>query len=217
MDVIDAPSRIPVVHRARPRRYGGHVVGPGDDASPVRSELVAAWARGDEQALELAWRELGTLVFTFCVRALGDRDQASDCTQEAFLGAWRSRERFDPERGSLAAWIIGIARFKCADARRTSARVPTPLDPVGLAPLGPSDEDDLGGLADHLLLAHALEALPDRARRVVELAFYRDLTHRQIAEQLSLPLGTVKSDIRRSLALLRSHLESTQQEGGGRG
>jgi RNA polymerase sigma-70 factor (ECF subfamily) len=201
-------------HRAA--RYGGDVPGADHEAHLASDRVVVeAWTRGDASALELAWSEFGTLVFTYCVRTLrGDRDLAADCTQETFLGAWRSRDRFDPERGSLAAWLVGIARFKVLDALRASQRVPIPVDGEHGRGDVAADDRELDRLGDHLLLAHALEGLSPRARRVVDLAFWSDLTQTQIAEQLDLPLGTVKSDLRRSLQWLRSHLGDDALGGG---
>lgn len=166
----------------------------------------AAWSRGDEIALRRAWDQFGTLIHTYCVRALGDRELAADCTQETFLGAWRARARYDLERGALAAWLLGIARHKVLDARRRSARVPVAqADDGGRLPDAESDHQE--ELSDRLLLAHALETLSTRAREVIELAFYSDLTQVEIAKRLGLPLGTVKSDMRRGLQRLRAYLE----------
>jgi RNA polymerase sigma-70 factor (ECF subfamily) len=181
---------------------------PAEPASreAVDDAVAARWAAGDDAALRLAYEQFGTLIFTFCSRALVDRGAAADCTQETFLSAWRSRERYDPARGSLAGWLMGIARFKVLDAYRAAPRVPTPSDglPGDDVPVADPHDD---ALADRLLVADALEALTPRARRVVELAFYSDLTQAEIAQTTGLPLGTVKSDLRRGLQRLRSHLE----------
>jgi RNA polymerase sigma factor (sigma-70 family) len=169
--------------------------------------VAAAWLRGDEDALKQAWDQFGTLVFTFCVKSLGDRERAADCTQEAFVGAWRSRASFDGSRGSLAGWLIGIARFKVLDAHRSASRVPVPTADEQLEFNQPTEEPHEEELSNQLLVAHALETLSPRARAVVELAFYADMTQTDIAQKLDLPLGTVKSDIRRALLRLREHLE----------
>ncbi|HEX6422420.1 MAG TPA: sigma-70 family RNA polymerase sigma factor [Acidimicrobiales bacterium] len=167
---------------------------------------VRAWVAGDDSALRLAWQQFGTLVFTYCARAISDRHLAADCLQETFVSAWRSRDRFDPARGSLASWLLGIARYRVFDTYRAAQRLPVPgADPV--ADAAGHAEPETERLADRLLLAHALETLSPRARRVVELAYYSDLTQTQIADELGLPLGTVKSDTRRALARLRTHLE----------
>jgi RNA polymerase sigma-70 factor (ECF subfamily) len=172
----------------------------------LETAIESAWSGGDPDALRRAWDQYGRLVYSYCARALGDRELAADCTQETFVGAWRSRQRFDPARGTLAGWLLGIARYRVIDVQRATARAPIPAgNPTG----GDDRVTDDGGparLADRLLVAHALETLPARARAAVELAFWSDLTHPEIAERLGVPLGTVKSDIRRALQRLRTHL-----------
>jgi RNA polymerase sigma-70 factor (ECF subfamily) len=205
--VTDRADRPPVLLRPAGHGYRGTVETAEEDRRDAADEVVArAWAAGDPNAAELAWRQFGRLVHTYCARALGDATAAADCTQETFVGAWRSRDRYDPAKGTLAGWLLGIARYKVVDARRAAGRVPEPVpeDPLAEAP-GTHDAEDR--LAERLLVAHALDTLPDRARQVVELTFYSQLSQTEIAERLDLPLGTVKSDVRRALQRLRPHLE----------
>jgi RNA polymerase sigma-70 factor (ECF subfamily) len=145
-------------------------------------------------------------VHSYCARSLGDRERAADCTQETFVSAWRARDRFDPTRGTLAGWLLGIARYRVLDIHRAAPRVPTPVEDVSTAPVAADPPQDQ--LADRLLVAHALESLPPVARQVVELAFYSELSQSEIADRLELPLGTVKSHMRRALLRLRTHLEA---------
>jgi RNA polymerase sigma-70 factor (ECF subfamily) len=167
--------------------------------------VVERWLAGDDDALRLAYELFGTMVFTYCGRSLFDRDAVADCTQETFVSAWRSRDRFDPAKGRLGAWLIGIAKFRVLDAYRAGARTPTPTGDVeGLTVSSAVPSEDR--LADQLLLAQALEHLHPRVRDVVELAFYSDLTHAEIAARTGIPLGTVKSDLRRGLERLRGDL-----------
>jgi RNA polymerase sigma-70 factor (ECF subfamily) len=198
----------PPQRRTGTSRYRGAAPGPsaGEARSAADAAAEAAWIAGDEAALRLAWEQFGGLVFTYCARAIRDRDHASDCTQETFVSAWKSRDRFDRARGTLAAWLVGIARYRVLDAYRAAPRIPTPGlsdDAAETAVPGPSDQEIL---ADQLLVAHALDTLAPRARRVVELAFYSDLAQTEIAATLDVPLGTVKSDMRRALQRLRVHL-----------
>lgn len=204
----------------RPRRshYVGGVSNDSDGASePAVSNdgpdpaiaLAAMWRSDAEGALERAYAEYGTLVHTYCRRSLADAGAAADCTQDTFVSAWKTRDRFDPSKGSLPAWLMGIARFKVLDAYRAAGRTPVPVDDmaVDLTTDGTAARSVDDQLIDELLIRHALESLAPRARQVVELAFYSDLTHTEIADRLGLPLGTVKSDCRRALARLRTHLE----------
>ena len=167
----------------------------------------AAFAQGDDAALKAAYDAHGSLVYTYCKRSLG-AEQAKDVTQEVFLAAWRARERFDSERGSLAGWLMGIAKNKVIDHLRMTGRRVSTVGGTDLVEIAVTEES-VSAMADRMLVNEAIQSLPERARRVVELAFLHDLTHAQIAEQTDLPLGTIKSDIRRGLARMRRHLEAT--------
>jgi RNA polymerase sigma factor (sigma-70 family) len=170
-------------------------------------ELSDRFRNGDERALEEIYRRWSPVVFTMALRFVGDRGDAEDVTQKAFVSAWTSRRSYDPAKAKLSTWLIAITRRRIADTLEARARVralqqelqrfTTPEDVVGA-------EIDLG---DRLLLADEIDRLEPDARRVVRLAFYDDLTHEQISERLGMPLGTVKSHIRRSLTRLRSRLE----------
>lgn len=190
---------MPAMTKTRTR---GHSV---DDAH--ERELSDRFRGGDERALEEIYRRWSPVVFTMALRFVGDRGDAEDVTQKTFVSAWTSRERFDPTKAKLSTWLIAITRRRIADTLEARTRVralqaelqrfTTPDEVVGA-------EVDLG---DRLLLADEIDRLEPDARRVVRLAFYDDLTHEQISERLGMPLGTVKSHIRRSLTRLRSRLE----------
>ncbi len=182
-------------------------VGAGDD-------VAARFAAGDESALREAYDAHGALVFAFCSRNLASRADAEDATQQVFVAAWQGRDRFDAEKGSLPGWLLGIARHKVSDVVRASGRrdalVERQASAVGTgAPGTPTGAvgDTPDSVLDRLVVARALAELPDEQRRTLELAFYDDLTHTQIAQVLGLPLGTVKSHIRRGLGRLRASLE----------
>lgn len=181
----------------------------GDRIEVIPTDATeAAFRSGSEKGLAAAFTAHGSLIHTLCARA--HPDAAADITQEVFLAAWKARDRFDPERGPLAAWLVGIAKNKIVDAYRKQGRqVPQMRDADTTRLERPSDgRSPVDHLADRLLVTEALATLPERPRTVVQLAFYQDLTHEQIAEHTSIPLGTVKSDIRRGLARLRRYLEA---------
>jgi len=190
--------------RVGSRRSGAPSVST-DNVVDLRDE---AFRSGSESGLAAAYEEHGSLVHTLCARA--HPSLAADLTQEVFLAAWRARERFDPHRGPLAAWLVGIAKHKIVDAYRKEGRqVARMRDSDGeQASRIPEIHAPLDQLANRLLVTEALNTLPDRARTAVQLSFYEGLTHDQIAEQTGIPLGTVKSDIRRGLARLRRYLEA---------
>lgn len=166
-------------------------------------ELVRRFIAGDAGALEEVISLHGPSIQRFCARSVGP-DHAGDIAQETFVAAWRSHDRFQPSRGGIGGWLTGIARNKIKDhlRRRQLALVP---DPVVLDPAGP--DEDIDEMAEKMVVAAAVELLPDRMRRHVELAFFGDQTHEQISQTTGTPLGTVKSDIRRGLQRLRNELE----------
>ena len=174
-------------------------------ASEPIDKVEKAFARGDDNALKAVYLQYGSLVYSFCRRTL-DESRAKDVTQEVFISAWRSRERFEPAKGTLAGWLIAITKNRIIDNVRAEQRHSTrrSADDPAEVPVDSHVEQ----LGDRLLIAEALRRLSDRARQVITMHYFEGLTHRQIAEQLSLPLGTVKSDLRRGLSKIRHHLES---------
>lgn len=178
---------------------------PEPDRRP-RDEVAARWVAGDADALRLAFDGWGAAIHAYCARRLPE-GEAADATQEVFVSAWRARAQFDPTRGALAQWLFGIARNTCVLFHRRRARVPEPVSdlPVGTGAGGGED-----ALPDRLMLAGALGQLPDRQRQVVVASFIGGWTNLEVSERLGLPLGTVKSDIRRGLRTLRSHLEGSR-------
>lgn len=172
-------------------------------------DLERRFVQGDERALAQVYEDHGSLVYTYCRRQLGP-ETGRDVTQEVFTSAWRARHRFDPERGSIRAWLMGIAKNRVVDQYRMQSRRPQIADGIEVADRedNGSDRIQVDRIGDRMILASALNELNDRARTVVELSFFHQLTHPEIAAQTGLPLGTVKSDIRRSLQKLKHHLEA---------
>ncbi|MFJ6636527.1 RNA polymerase sigma factor [Streptomyces sp. NPDC091376] len=191
---------------ARPRRRES---APPSDETRADESLAAGFAAGDDRSLEALYRRWGSLVYTLARRALGDDREAEDVTQQVFLAAWRGRQGYRPGRGGVAGWLVGITRHKIADtlASRTRRAELVAAAAIGYeSARGARAADEPQRALDRVLVLRELEALPAAQERVVRLAFYADLTQAQIAEATGLPLGTVKSHMRRALLSLRRAL-----------
>lgn len=182
------------------------------------SDLEQRFRDGLPGALAEAYEAHSSLVFSFCRRRL-DPETARDITQEVFVSAWRSHQRYDPTKGSLRGWLMTITKNRVVDLYRHNSRRPLTVAAFdGEPPPDPlQTEVTIGRVADRMVLAQAMTDLPDRARKAVELSFYDQLTHEEIATRTGVPLGTVKSDIRRSLLKLRRNLEGDPQQEAERG
>lgn len=170
--------------------------------------LADRFVQGDEKALKEMYDRWSRLVYSLAVHSLGDFSEAEDVTQRTFVSAWTSRSQFDSERASLSTWLIAIAKYRIADAHAVRGRVAR-LDQA-LRETAIEAVEDPTDLADTLMVAQELEMLEPDARQVVRLAFFDDLTHVQIAERMQMPLGTVKSHLRRSLTRMRTRMEDAR-------
>jgi RNA polymerase sigma-70 factor, ECF subfamily len=158
--------------------------------------LVKLFRAGDERALRMIFDRYGAAVFHLATRTLPNVADAEDVTQATFVTAWMSRARFDPVRGSLLAWLLGIVQGKIADRVRAAA-------PTRKLTGEPSTER----VVDQLVLADEIVSLPSEPRRVLELAFYDELSHAQIAAVAGLPVETVRQHLEHGMARLRRRWE----------
>ena len=169
-------------------------------------DLVDSFRAGDERALRLAYDRYGAAVLHLAGHSLGNTADAEDVAQATFVAAWLGRQTYDPRRGGLLGWLLGIARRKVVDRLRAAAREERLVETVRRQP-GRASDASPERVVDRLVLADELARLPGEQRRVLELAFYDDLTHAQVAAVTGLPLGTVKSHIRRGMSALKQRWE----------
>ncbi|RYB93418.1 sigma-70 family RNA polymerase sigma factor [Nocardioides oleivorans] len=177
-----------------------------DDVRSLASRLVA----GEESALEAIFDRWSALVHTFALRALADHHDAEEVTQQVFVAAWQGRHTLVPTPGALPAWLLGIARHKVADVRAARARDVRKVTRVAAVPDPVTVVDD--ELVDRVVVRQVVEEMPDPRRTILRLAFWGDLTHNQIADRTELPLGTVKSHLRRGLLELHRRLEEVRDD-----
>ncbi len=165
----------------------------------------------DERALAALYDATVSRVYGLALRIVRRPAWAEEVVEETYFQVWRQAPRFDAARGRPLTWLLGMARSRAIDALRREARFEhEPLDSDDAAPL---QDTQSPGVAHQLDLASgqaaldlALQSLGAQPRQLVAMAFYRGLSHEEIAAQMALPLGTVKSQIRRSLITLRNLL-----------
>lgn len=207
--VVSAAASGPAPARSARHARGAVVADASAAAERERevAEIGAAFAAGEEWALAEAYQRWAGAVHAAALRSLRSAEDAEDVTQQVFVSAWRARGGFDPRRGPLPAWLTGIARHAVADAWADRARVARRQ--AAAAATAPADhvEPVDGRATDRVAVLDALADEGEPARSIVQLAFFHDLTHQQVADRLGLPLGTVKSHIRRSLVRLRTRME----------
>jgi RNA polymerase sigma-70 factor (ECF subfamily) len=183
------------------------VNGARHEPGTPEDDLADRFRHGDELALREAYDRYGRAVFHLATSTLINRSDAEDVTQATFVAAWLGRDTFDPARGSLVGWLLGIARRKVVDRLRSVSRDNRVTEAVRQLPepVAPGVDPDV--VVDRLVVADELARLPADQRRMLELAFFDDLTHQQIAAVTGVPLGTVKSHIRRGMASLKRRWE----------
>ncbi|MEP6969951.1 MAG: sigma-70 family RNA polymerase sigma factor [Betaproteobacteria bacterium] len=183
------------------------------------SEMLAALVRRivyqDQAALAIFYRALSSRVFIQAMRITRDVGCAQEVVEDVFWQVWRQAPRFDPQRGTALAWVCRIARSRALDALRALGRDPlrwaVDLDGDDMAEPGSGHDDParrMGEAQVAALLEMALAALNPLRRQLVALAFQRGYSQSEIAERTGLPLGTVKSNIRRALTLMKVSIEA---------
>jgi RNA polymerase sigma-70 factor (ECF subfamily) len=184
----------------------------GAGAAVADRSLAARLAAGDPAALADAFREYGGVVFGVCRRVLRDARMAEDVTQDVFVFLWQHPERFDPERGSLRAWLGLLARARSIDRVRAEERRARREEASGPV-VGRDDFDDAVAVSWlSSAVRDALRQLPAEQRDAVVLAYYGDRTYRQVATELDIPEGTAKSRLRLAMAKLNTILSAQLAE-----
>lgn len=170
------------------------------------TELVRRVAKEDRDALAELYDQMSPAVHTFALRTLGSRRDAEDLVHDLFLEIWRRARDYDPERGSVRQWLLLRARSRALDRLRRTRR-------AGRAALHATEQRELWAsvidpdvVRDSAWLRGSLQALPDSQRAVVELSYFGGFSSAEIARELAIPVGTVKSRMARALAQLRLRL-----------
>jgi len=169
--------------------------------------VVALVARSDDTALAELYDRFGRVAYGVALRILRDEKLAEDAVQEGFLAAWRSADRFMPERGKASTWILTLVHRRAVDLvrREDRRRADVLTDDLEPAPTS-SAEDDAWLRFERERVQAALRQLPDQQREALELAYYGGFSQSELAERLGQPVGTIKSRMFTGLARLRELL-----------
>ena len=193
--------------------YAAQVSSPSTPPPGTSPELTAdgEWMQrfraGDAAALRQAFDRYGGMVQRVGMLRLGNHHDAEELVQQVFVRAWKGREGFNPERGSLGAWLLGISRRLIADRYASLDRDRKVISAAESIAPPPTDVKSSDRVVDRVVVGNELNRLPPEQRMVLRLAFYGDLSHSEIAATTGLPVGTVKSHIRRALIHLRKRWE----------
>jgi RNA polymerase sigma-70 factor (ECF subfamily) len=183
------------------------------DLDANRSVIAAALARisaGDRTALQTVYRLTSAKLFGVALRILGERSEAEDVLQEVYVTVWRKAAAFDAARASPMTWLIAIARNRAIDRLRASrkTRRMAPIEAAdNVADAAPGADLALEANEENAKLRDCLGGLAERERVALRGAFFDGNTYEELGVRMSMPLGTMKSMIRRALIKLKACLE----------
>jgi RNA polymerase sigma-70 factor (ECF subfamily) len=180
---------------------------PAERDGAADAALVAALATGDREALARLYDGHSSLLLALGLRILGDRTAAEDVLHDVFLEAWHRAADFDPDRGSVRAWLVTRMRSRALDRRAAHVRQNRLAEDAGR-----EGGDGAAGAVETSLpidgakVRHQIATMPEELTTVLELAYFDGLSSSQIGLQLGIPVGTVKSRMARALSTLRERL-----------
>ncbi|MGH2444250.1 MAG: RNA polymerase sigma factor [Chloroflexota bacterium] len=178
------------------------------------TELMTSIQRKDVRALEQLYDRHRVLAFSLAVRTLGNPSDAEEVVQEAFVNVWRASGTYQASRSTPRSWLLSIVHHRCIDKLRARQSRPVASDLVEEMEI-PDGSDVWREVAGNLTnqdVREALAQLPVEQRDTIELAYFKGYTHVQIAEQMAVPLGTVKGRMRIGLHKLKALLEQYRSE-----
>lgn len=188
-------------------------VAEGVDPAKARAHLSEALQRvalGEKQAMERVYDATASKLYGICLRILNDRQEAEDVLQDVYLGVWRRAGSFDPTRGSPITWLATLARNRSIDRMRSLRRAGRTDSVEAALDIADPSPDALARLEDadsSRRLAGCLGELDEKASGAIRSAFFGGFTYVELAEKSGVPLGTMKSWIRRGLEKLKDCLQ----------
>jgi RNA polymerase sigma-70 factor (ECF subfamily) len=177
-------------------------------AAATDAELIVRCAAQDRAAFRALYARWSARLHGVALRITRDPGLAADATHDAFVQVWQQAGRFDPDKGEAGSWLTTLARYRALDLVRRRGREVLGHEAAEEPDLGPDPLSQLMTAADGGALKRCMELLSAERRQLVLMAFVNGLSHSQLAAKLDLPIGTVKSWIRRSLLGLKECLAS---------
>ena len=177
---------------------------------PTDALLTARLAAGDDHALAEAFDRLSPAVYGAALRVLGEWTAAQDVAQDVFVELWTHPGRYDPAAGSLRTYLTVLARHRAVDMVRSELRRIARQERnqrLTSQPEPPSPGDEVEAAEAAGVVRAAVRLLPDSQRQVVELAYFRGMSYREVAQAVGIPEGTAKSRLRLALAKLETVLD----------
>jgi RNA polymerase sigma-70 factor, ECF subfamily len=188
-------------------------------AHETDADLCRLAVSGDGRALEELYERYSRIVMSLALRMMGERGSAEELTQEVFFRAWKQAGAYREDKGSYATWLLSVTHNMAIDELRKRQRRPQradledPVAAVANIVDGERSVEEhawIGSLREEM--ASALNLLPVKQRAPIELAYFRGLTQREVAETLDVPLGTIKTRMRLGMRKLREELEARKVE-----
>ena len=200
-------------HSAGRDCQGAEAMPEGPTPEEAQARLLQRVAAGDRQAFGEFYDQTSAPLFSLAVRILGDAGEAEEVLQDAFVQIWEKAAAFDPALGGAFHWALSITRHRAIDRLRSRQRRARLVDElqneVAVDPPQASGPDPSAlGADESVAVRAAIRSLPEDQAQAIEMAFFRGLTHPEIAQALQQPLGTVKARIRRGLLRLRDTLQA---------
>jgi len=177
-----------------------------------QQDLLEKVANGDKRAFAALYDQISPRVFGLIRRILRDQAQSEEVTQEVFLEIWQTATRFDPNKGGASTWILTMAHRRAVDRVRSSQSSRDRDTRIGIRDYNP-DYDNVAETIEvrieHERVEKAMTRLTELQRQAVSLAYYGGYSHSEVAEMLSVPIGTVKTRLRDGMIRLRDELGVT--------
>lgn len=173
---------------------------------PIEITIVEKLLVRDTAAISLIYDHYGDALYGMVFKLLKDEDLAKDAIQEGLVNVWKNSDSYDPKKGRLFTWLLNIVRNKALDKLRSIGRKPEiQMSVLGVYPEGEDHQTEV--YTDNMGLHETVAKLDPGKRQLIELSFFKGYTHDEIAQNLDMPLGTVKTRIRSALKELRTILQ----------